>query len=145
MASYLALDFSAAMHQIARENLGSSSDRVDFVECDFRSVGWSDGLGEFNAVVTMQAAHELRHKRHLLPWLGQVSERLISGGLFLYCDHYAEPGSKNPDLYLTREEQPLVLRHAGFSRITPLLDEGGMALYSAHMVLPPTGPETPSN
>jgi hypothetical protein len=54
------------------------------------------------------------------------------GGLFLYCDHYSEDSNtKNSELHVTREQQPDLLAVAGFTNIALLLDEGGMALYSA--------------
>ncbi len=58
------LDFSTAMHDLARARLGSHADRVTYVERSFKQPGWRDGLGPFDAVVTNQAVHELRHKRH---------------------------------------------------------------------------------
>ena len=124
---YTALDFSPAMHAIARERL---ADKVDFLVRDFRDENWPQGLGKFDAVVTLQAAHETRHKRHLVLLLARARSLLNAGGLLLYCDHYAGPG-KHPDLFVSRQEQPLALAEAGFADIRLLLDEGGMALYAA--------------
>jgi SAM-dependent methyltransferase len=130
-----ALDFSDAMHQLARERLTRHLAKVNFISRDFRLANWGDGIGSFDALVTMQAAHELRHKRHLAKFLLQARALLRHGGLILYCDHYAEPVShKHPDLYLKREDQPGSLETAGFSNVRRLLDEGGMALYSADAV-----------
>jgi len=130
--SYVALDFSDAMHQLARGHLGEMADRVTFLQRDFRDANWTVGLGLFDAVVTMQAAHETRHKRHLVPTLGRVGSVLKPGGLLLYCDHYTEVGSnKNPSLYMARQDQAGSIRDAGFSDVRTLHDEGGMALYAA--------------
>lgn len=130
--SYAALDFSAAMHDLAREKLRPFLDRVTFVKCDFRSTIWGEGLGSFDAVATLQSAHEMRHKRHLVPFLMSAKQKLAKSGILLYCDHYAELESgKNPDLFVERDAQPLALAAAGFSEIRRLLDEGGMALYAA--------------
>src|SRR5262245_7969851 len=60
------LDFSPAMHALARERLGPRMERVRPVVADFKRNGWSEGLGTFEAIVTNQAVHELRHKRHTL-------------------------------------------------------------------------------
>jgi hypothetical protein len=107
-------------------------DRVEFAERDFRRPGWGTGLGGFNAVVTMQAAHETRHKRHLPNLLRAARQVLIPDGTLLYADHYAEEGNgKNPALMAARDEQVEALYQAGFSNVQRLLDEGGMALYSA--------------
>ena len=129
---YVARDFSAAMHAIARERLMPFLDRLEFVERDFRRPDWGNGLGRFDAVVTMQSAHETRHKRHLPDFLRAAREHLISNGILLYSDHYAEEGSgKNPALMAARAEKGEALERAGFSNVQHLLDEGGMALYSA--------------
>src|SRR5688500_13553429 len=37
---YVALDFSKAMHDLAREHLGSAASRVEFVQRDFRRPDW---------------------------------------------------------------------------------------------------------
>jgi SAM-dependent methyltransferase len=129
---YVALDFSAAMHDLARTLLHPFFDRVEFVRRDFRDPDWGTGLGRFDAIVTLQAAHETRHKRHLPAFLRAAKHCLIEGGTLLYADHYAEEESgKNPSLMLRRAEQPLALKQAGFSNVALLLDKGGMALYSA--------------
>ncbi len=129
---YAALDFSQSMHHLARARLAAFPDKVNFIERDFRSPDWTAGLTNFNAIVTMQAAHELRHKRRLPTFLSQVRTCLLPGGLFLYCDHYAESASaERQDLFLSRAEQPLALREASFIEIRTLLDLGGMALLSA--------------
>jgi SAM-dependent methyltransferase len=130
--SYTALDFSAAMHLIAKEQLGELASKAIFVQRDFRRPDWTVGLGSFDAVVTMQAAHEVRHRDHLPSLLQQAQSLIRPGGIFLFCDHYSEVGSKkNPELYVTKEAQPQLLRDAGFTNITRLLDEGGMALFRA--------------
>lgn len=79
--SYVALDFSPAMHQLARERLGSLSARVQFVERSFREPTWRENLGSFEAIVTMQAVHELRHKRHARELHARARDLLAPGGL----------------------------------------------------------------
>jgi SAM-dependent methyltransferase len=135
VAEYVALDFSGAMHDLAREHLGELARRVAFVTRDFRTADWTADLAGFDAVVTMQAVHETRHKRRALPLLTQARGLLRPGGQLLYCDHYFE-GGKKPGLMLDRAEQPEVLRAAGYARVTLLRDEGGMALYAAETVSP---------
>ena len=130
VAHYAALDFSAAMHDAARERLASWLDRVALLERDFRDAGWAKGLEDFDAVLTMQAAHETRHKRHLKPLLSRAAGTLRAGGVMLYCDHYVEAGTdKNPALYAERDEQPAILADVGFRHVARLHEEGGMALY----------------
>ncbi len=130
IVEYVALDFSEAMHDLAREHLGEFASRITFVTRDFRTPDWTAGFSALDAIVTMQAVHETRHKRRALPLLAEARTLLRSGGQLLYCDHYFEDGKK-PGLMLDRAEQPEVLRDAGFSRVELLRDEGGMALYGA--------------
>jgi SAM-dependent methyltransferase len=130
LANYCALDFSEAMHTLARERLGALSRRIQFLIRDFRSPDWHEDTAPFDAIVTMQAAHELRHKRHLPKFLSQATQVLTPGGVLLYCDHYAE-GGQNPELVLNRDDQPRALENAGLGNIRRILDKGGMALYAA--------------
>lgn len=128
--TYVALDFSPAMHAIAIEHLGALASRVTFVTRDFREPSWPDGLGTFDAIVTLQAAHETRHKRHLVPLLERARTVLVPGGVLLYADHYLTPETKLPGLAPTREDQPLALARAGFRDVDLRHEEGNMALWS---------------
>src|SRR5690606_1888663 len=47
VASYTALDWSQAMHDIATEHLGDLAGRVSFVVRDFREPTWPANLGTF--------------------------------------------------------------------------------------------------
>ncbi len=116
------------MHELARQHIGPAADRVTFEIRDFRTRGWPAYLGPVDAILTMQAAHEVRHKDHLPALLRQLRALIAPRGLLLFCDHYAEPG-KNPALFPTLEDQPRLLAEAGFSTVTPLLDQGSMTLY----------------
>lgn len=130
VAEYVALDFSPAMHELARAHLGELAPGVTFVTRNFRSPDWIEGLAGFDAVVTQQAVHETRHKRHAQPLLAQARTTLTPGGLLLYCDSYASSSTK-PNLFLERDEQPVMLRAAGFAQVELLHEEHGMALYAA--------------
>jgi len=131
IASYTALDWAEPMHALAREHLGELVTRVTFETRDFRSDTWPDGLGPFDAIVTLQAIHELRHKRHMPRLLGQVLPLLRPGCVLLYADHYLTADSKLPGLSWSRDEQLEVLRAAGFATVERLYEEGTMALYAA--------------
>ena len=129
---YVALDFSGAMHALARDRLAGLATRVEFVQGDFRTADWTAPLGSFDVAVSMQSAHEVRHKARIPALFASVRRVVRAGGLFLYCDSYVvADGSRNPDLHLTPDEQPRLLHEAGFAAVTLLHDEGGMALYRA--------------
>ena len=127
--AYVALDFSPAMHALAAEHLGELAQRVTFVTRDFRDAAWPIGLGTFDAVVTLQAAHETRHERHLVPLLTRARTVVAAGGVLLYADHYRTPETKLPALFVARDHQPRALERAGFVDVHLRHDEGGMALW----------------
>lgn len=127
--TYVALDFSPAMHEIAAEHLGELASRVAFVTRDFREPAWPDDLGPFDAIVTLQAAHETRHKRHLVPLLARARTVVVPGGILLYADHYLTPETRLPALVPARADQPLALERAGFVDVQQRHEEGDMALW----------------
>jgi len=126
---YTMLDFSPAMHDLARQRLGSLMQHVRPVLADFKCAGWSDGLGKFDAVLTNQAVHELRHKRHALSLHQRVRSLLTNHRRYLVCDHYVgADGMTNEALYMTVDEQQRCLEAAGFN-VTILLKMRGLVLH----------------
>jgi SAM-dependent methyltransferase len=133
---YTALDFSAPMHALAKERLGPLARRVRFVKLDFKTPQWADGLSSYDAVVTMQVVHELRHKRHAAFLYKAVRRLLRPGGLFLVCDHVCgEVGVANASLYMSLDEHRLALGEAGFSA-HEVRHENGMVMYRAQVERP---------
>jgi cyclopropane fatty-acyl-phospholipid synthase-like methyltransferase len=130
ISRYVALDFSAAMHQLARARVAALGANIEFVTQDFRLPDWGRRLGRFDAVVTMHAAHEVRHTRHLINFFAEARKCMKPDGVFLYCDSYAAEG-RHRDLFVSSEHQPLALEQAGFHDISKILDMGKMALFSA--------------
>lgn len=131
--SYVLLDFSPAMHQLARKRLGAVAERAEFIERNFKEPDWSLGLEKYDYIVTNQAVHELRHKCHAAALHAHARALLSSGGSYLVCDHFVgDGGMKNADLYMTIEEQKQTLHSAGFSAVKQLLAKGGMVLHKAN-------------
>ena len=128
---YTLLDFSEAMHELARSRLNALSRCVRFVTADLKESGWNAGLGPFDFVVTIQAVHELRHKARAPTLHSQVREVLKPGGGYLVCDHYVgEDGMKNDQLYMTVPEQRAALEAAGF-RVHEVLRRQGLVMHHA--------------
>ncbi len=126
------LDNSNAMHALARDRLGELAARAKFLTVSFREPGWPDRLGPYDFVVTNQAVHELRHKRHAIALHRQVKGVLKPGGAYLVCDHYfGAGGMANDQLYMSVEEQQASLREAGFAQVAELLRKGGLVLHRA--------------
>lgn len=136
VGTYVALDFSAAMHALAAEHLAELASRVTFATRDFREPAWPHDLGTFDAVVTLQAAHETRHKRHLVPLLERARTVLTEGGVLLYADHYLTPDTGLPALLPARADQPLALARAGFVDVELRHEEGTMALWCGTNPMP---------
>lgn len=125
------LDYSAAMHTLAQARLANFSGRVTYVERSFREEGWGDGLGSFDAVVSVQAIHELRHKRYAAALHRAVKGLLAPGGEYLVCDHYfGDDAMRDNRLYMSIAEQQACLEDAGFE-VTTLLVKGGRTLLRA--------------
>lgn len=112
-AAYTLLDFSPPFLAMARRRAGSFP-YTDFVRADFLDPAWSDDLGTFDAIVTMQAVHELRHKRRAPALYAQVRDLLAPGGLLVVCD--GQPQSDRP-LGMTVAEQQAALAQAGYTDI----------------------------
>lgn len=126
------LDFSAPMQQLARARLGARAALVSFVERSFKAPGWSHGLGPFDAVITNQAVHELRHKRHAAQLHAAVKEVLKPGGAYLVSDHFfGEHGLPNDQLYMTVAEQRDALMNAGFSQVHKVAAAGTLVMHRA--------------
>ncbi len=116
-ATYTLVDFSAPMLELART-------RAPAARCelrDLRDPRWMDGLGAFDAAVTMQAVHELRHKRRAPRLYEQVHALLAPGAVFVVCDH--EPADARP-LFMTADEQRAALAGAGFGAIRAVMTVG---------------------
>ena len=128
---YTLLDSSLPMQELARARIGSVAG-AQFTAADFRRAGWADDLGSFDAVLSVQVVHELRHKRHAVG-LHEVVYRLLRvGSLYLVCDHVLGPGGMtNGELYMTTSEQAAALKAAGFRDVSPLLEKGGLVLHRA--------------
>jgi SAM-dependent methyltransferase len=130
--SLVLLDFSPAMHQLARERLVTQRGRLEWVERSFRAPGWDEGLGTFQAIVTNQAVHELRHKRHAAGLHREAKALLEPGGAYLVCDHFVgEGGVTNDQLFMSVEEQQEALRAAGFGTVRLVARRGSLVLHHA--------------
>ncbi len=136
--AYTALDFSAAMHELARDRLGADAAQVTFVEQSFRDPNWVHAVDVFDAAITMQSVHELRHKRHAVRLHEQVRSVLTPEGIYLVCDHYVgEGGMRNTDLFMSVDEQQRALLAAGFQQVRSLMTQRGLVLHEARQVATP--------
>jgi len=82
---YTALDFSQPMHQLAKERLGPLAKRARFIHESFLNQNWVQQVQPIEAVVSIQAVHETRHKSKALPLFKQIRQVLVPDGIFYYC------------------------------------------------------------
>jgi drug/metabolite transporter (DMT)-like permease/SAM-dependent methyltransferase len=115
VASYTLFDFSEPMLDMSRARVGRFP-AARFIAGDFRSEDWARHVaGVYDAILTMQAVHEVRHKRHVPRLYRQIRELLTPGGLFLVCDRTPEDDSpRSMALFMTEHEQVAALKGAGF-------------------------------
>jgi len=132
VSSYTLFDFSAPMIDMSRARL-ERFPAAGFVLGDFRSDDWVRHVtGPYDAIVSMQAVHEVRHKRHVPRLYRQVRDLLVPGGLFLVCDRTPEDDtSRSRALFMTADEQVDALNQAGFVDVQLLRAADALAFCTA--------------
>ena len=85
------LELSAVMHGLACRRLAGLAVRARFVQRSFLDADCNRGLGTVDAMVPIQAVHELRRKRRAVALHVQVRAVLGPGGQYLVADHVAGP------------------------------------------------------
>jgi cyclopropane fatty-acyl-phospholipid synthase-like methyltransferase len=120
---YTLLDFSPTMLNLSAERLRTFGISVSYLRADFKQAGWTRHIdGPYDGIVTMQAVHELRHKRHAWGFYGACHAFSKRGGLLLVCDHLPHNGSeRDRALFMTEEEHLAAIQNAGFSEVEILL------------------------
>lgn len=134
VAHYTLLDFSAAMLGLSQRRLARHESRTTFVQADFKSADWPAAAGgPFDFVFSLQAVHELRHKRHAPRLYEQIRPLLAPAASVVVCDHLPE-GALTPRhrrLYMTTSEYLAVFAKAGFKHSETVWTGHHMALYRA--------------
>jgi len=130
VASYTLFDFSPPFLEMCRERVGGSG-VAQVVVGDFKQADWPTLVQPpYDAVVSMQAVHELRHKKHAVVLYAQVLPLLQLGGSLIVCDHMPKGDPRSMALYATDVEQHGALSAAGFDDVTTHLLLNGMYVCS---------------
>ena len=131
LEGYTLLDFSEPMLALSQERLAMFP-VASFVLASFKSEEWTRRVGgPFDCVLSMQAVHELRHKRHALRMYEQVYQVLTVPGRIMICDHTPfDDSSASTALYMTEREQQEALAEAGFTNLHIELTMDSLALYA---------------
>ncbi len=134
IVDYTLLDFARPMLQLSQERLRSKHPRPRYVCANFKLPAWTAALsGTFDFILSMQAVHELRHKRYASDLYAQSRALLSSGGALVVCDHLSTESSSATtcSLFMTADEHREALSVAGFREIQCLKTMHNMALFSA--------------
>ncbi len=134
VVEYTLLDFARPMLALSEARLARHGARTRFVQADFKREGWWDAVAHpIDVIVSLQAVHELRHKRHAPRLYGQLRALLSPGAEFIVCDHLPE-GAHTPRhrrLYQTEAESRAALHAAGFAEVEVVFTGHDMAMYRA--------------
>jgi len=132
LATYTLLDFSEAMMRMSRMRVGSFP-AARFVIGDFRSGSWTHAVpGPWDAVVSMQAVHEVRHKRHVPGLYREIFGVLKASGPLVVADRTPEDDStRSRAPFMTAAEQLDAMRGAGFIDVRHITSGDAIALCEA--------------
>ena len=125
-ARYCGFDLSPHLLEFARNRLGrretgqSESGALDFRCADLVLDSWDDELkamgwaGQVDAVVSMQALHDLGSLEQQTGVLTRARDMLRPGGLLAYADLLQDAANPHPSRY-TVDQHAEMLRAAGFT------------------------------
>jgi SAM-dependent methyltransferase len=126
--TYTLFDFSEPMHQLAAQRLAPFALRVVHVVGSFLEDDWASRLTpSFDAVVSMQAVHELRDAT-LVPALYREARRLLTPGGVLVVGDIVNRDGDHQDHRLTPDEHVQAMSDAGFTRANVLALHDDLAL-----------------
>ncbi len=129
-STYTLVDISPAMHGLARARLSDQADKLVFVTANYGLPGWNEGLGPFDAIVSLQAVHEVRQKERVGPLYAALRRRMTSGGLALICDRYLTPEHPgDTEMHMTRAEHEAALVQGGFGDVRLLHAAAELAMF----------------
>lgn len=120
--SYEGLDFSAPMLELARHRLAPFAERAGLAQVDLRAPDWTDRRRDAQAVISMQAMHDVGDEDQHARVYAAARGVIAPGGLFLNADFVAHPGGGPSRIAIGRHLE--MLRAAGFEAVACTLELG---------------------
>lgn len=131
VSSYHLLDFSPRMLELARARLAGFGERVFFHQIDFLQENWWQSLpAGFDAVVSLQAVHEVFQAERISKLYSGVASLVAEGGKIIIADKLdfeTEEGTG----FLTIEDHETALERAGFREFRRVLEIEDMIMFEA--------------
>ncbi len=129
--SYHLFDFSPQMLQLSRARLSPFAERARFYEGSFLDDRWWEPLpGPFDAIVSMQAVHEVRDVARLPRLYSEMGLLLADHGLLLIADLVSAEAEKE-EHYVTEETHIAAFNEAGFKDAGRVHAAGDLMMFRA--------------
>jgi len=129
LTSYHLFDFSPRMIELSRERLKDFGDKAVFHQGSFLDNGWWRLLpGPFDAIVSLQAVHEVRESSRIPRLYGDLRQLLCEGGVILIADQ-VNTGDKREEHFLTSDEHQAALQNAGYDSVRIVYEEGDLTMF----------------
>ncbi|MEK6408022.1 MAG: class I SAM-dependent methyltransferase [Acidobacteriota bacterium] len=131
VASYHLFDFSPHMLELSRARLRDFGDRAVFHQGSFLDDGWWRSLpAPYDALVSMQAIHEVREGARIPKLYGELRLLLEEGGIILIADEVND-GDQQEEHLLSLSEHESALLKAGFEGFRRVHSAGDLVLFAA--------------
>ena len=130
-STYAGIDFSPHMLELSRVRLRDFGERAVFHQGSFLDEEWWQSLpAPFDAIVSMQAIHEVRDSARIPKLYGELKLLLRVGGIILIADEVND-GDKNEEHLLSLSEHEAALLKAGFERFRRVYAAGDLVMFAA--------------
>jgi SAM-dependent methyltransferase len=129
--SYHLFDFSPYMLELSRARLINAGERAVYHQESFLDEGWWRSLpAPYDAIVSMQAIHEVREAAKIPKLYGELRLLLREGGILLIADEVND-GNQQEEHLLSLTEHEAALLKAGFTGFRRVHSGGDLMLFAA--------------
>ena len=130
VAAYHLFDFSPHMLALSRARLARFTGQVHFHEGSFLDENWWQSLpGPFDAILSLQAVHEVRDARRISRLYSELKLILKENGVMLIADQVNDENRKE-EHFLTAAGHEGALRAAGLKQVRQAYRGGDLALFA---------------